>query len=216
MRIMILALVAGLAIATTATASDCCPASACGDKQGCCEDHGCCQRCGGKMVCKLVCEKKKVKKTVWVVKCEPICPVLPGCGKGYHPCAKPSCDEKAPGCCTECGKAGGCGKNPCDSLSKRRYVPPKCAKPKTVKKLTKKEVKCEIPVYKCVPVCCNGCRSGCGDPGCCEEGCGGAIKVEETGPPATAPEAPAPDATTRLQNRPIIGISYLQALKLDR
>lgn len=68
-----------------------------------------CQKC-----CKIVCEMKKVKKTVWAVECEEFCVPRPSLR----------------GCCVTCGKV-------------------RCRR-----KLLKKEITVEVPVYKCVVVDC--------------------------------------------------------------
>jgi hypothetical protein len=74
-------------------------------------------------------------------------------------------------------------------------VPPRCGKVRCVKKLVKKEITCEVPVYKCVVVCCS--------PGCCEAARrdGGA--------------APAPTQTTTLTAPlpPLIGVAYADRLE---
>jgi hypothetical protein len=105
--------------------------------------------CGNK-TCKVVREMKKVTKTVWVVECEEFCPSLPGCACGGHGCGT-------------CGAAScdGASCDPCASLRKP-MVPPKCCAVRTRKKLVKKEIECEVPVYKCVVAGC-GNGSGCGE-----------------------------------------------------
>jgi hypothetical protein len=94
--------------------------------------------------CKVVREMKKVTKTVWVVECEEFCPSLPGCACGCS-CGKTACD----GTCDD----------QCASL-RRPMTPPTCCAVRTRKKLVKKEIECEVPVYKCVVVACG---EGCGD-----------------------------------------------------
>jgi hypothetical protein len=112
------------------------------------------------MICKLVPDVKETKRTVWVVKCEPICPMLPSLGRGGDCCA--SCGAECAAedlCCSKCG-------DPCPQC--RPHRPPVCRPPKIVKKLEKKEVTCKVPSYKCVPVCGN--CGHCGDPkvvACC-------------------------------------------------
>ena len=168
----------GLLVAVPAAAGDRCGAPAC-----CNKTHECCHRCGVSKTCKVVCEMKKVKKTVWAVECEEFCAALPRCPR---PCKS----------CGDCGKAScaSCCEDPCASL-RRPMVPPKCGKVRCRKKLVKKEITCEVPVYKCVVVCCNA--------GCCEAGCGDEV------------EAPAPAAaTTRAAPLPPFrGASYLKSLR---
>lgn len=170
----------GLLIAMPAAAGDRCGAPAC-----CKKTHDCCNRCGIPKTCKVVCDVKKVRKTVWVVECEEFCASLPNCRRGCKPCGgcdKASCDS----CC-----------DPCDSL-RRPTVPPKCSKVRTRKKLVKKEIICEVPVYKCVVVCCNT--------GCSEAECGGEVEV-----------APPAEATTRAAPLPpVTGASYLRSLQMRR
>jgi hypothetical protein len=102
----------------------------------------CCTRCGAPKVCKVVCQMEKVKKTVWVVECEEFCAPLPRCAPACEPCG-------------ECGKTSSVSYagDPCTAL-RRPMVPPKCGKVRCRKKLVKKEITCEVPVYKCVVVCC--------------------------------------------------------------
>ncbi len=103
-----------------------------------------CCKCGAETNCKIVQETKKVKKTVWVVECEEFCPLLPG-----------------PKCGCECGEkdCGGCQAKSCDpcDVLKRKITPPVGGKVRTRKKLVRKEIVCEVPVFRCVPVCCKGC-----------------------------------------------------------
>lgn len=105
--------------------------------------------------CKVVCEMVKVKKTVWVVECEEFCPMLPGC-------RTTACRT---GCGQGCGEDPACGtcrgKDPCAALQNRIIVPPKCGQARSRKKLVKKVVICEVPVYKCVATdCCSACGMG--------------------------------------------------------
>ncbi|MBN2473939.1 MAG: hypothetical protein JXB62_04995 [Pirellulales bacterium] len=204
MRLILSLTAIGVLIANVAVAGDC-------TAPGCCEEA--CHACGAKKVCKVVCEMKKVTKYVWVVECEDFCAPLPNCDLGKrccHGCGTGCCETEA----TCCGDADGCGScckpDPCEALRNRRYVPPKCGKVRTKKKLVKKEVTCEIPVYKCVVVCC--------DPGCCESGCceaagGGGGEVQEEEAPAPAPTAQTTDAAPL---PPVLGTSYLQPLKAGR
>lgn len=214
MRTIVLCMAASFLIANVAVAGDCCPASKCCDPSACGKDHGCCDDCGGKNACQVVREMKKVKKHVWVVECEEFCPSLPGCGNGCKSGCKSSCSEEQAGCCEKgCGSCG--GKDPCEALKDRCLVKPRCCKPRTRKKLIKKEVTCEVPVYKCVPVC----GKGCCDSACCEEDIGGQDTQSPLEAPAPDPAEiapPVPDSTTSILRPAVTGTSYLQALKLGR
>lgn len=187
MRTILSSLVIGLLIAGTGLAADCQTAPAC------CEDVECCQKGGGceRKTCQVVCGVKKVKKTVWVVECEEFCPSLP--------CCKRSC--KSGGCEADCGDAACCGDDsccdPCASL-RRPTVPPKCMPSRCRKKLVKKTITCEVPVYKCVVV---GGGSGCAESCCGEE--------------AAPAEAPAAEGKTAdiPPEPPMAGTSYLRSLR---
>ncbi len=187
MRILLIALAAALLAAGPAVAANpcgpagCCePAEVCGTPDSCgkCGVQACCKK-----VCKVVCEMKEVKKTVWAVECEEFCAPLPtcpcsksaGCGKGCGPagCGEEGCEPAACGSCNGCGKG-----DPCAELAGREVIPPKCGPVRTRKKLVKKEIKCKVPTYKCVVVhCCSGCAD-----------------VEEKIPAATPAEAPSDEA----------------------
>jgi hypothetical protein len=81
-------------------------------------------------------------------------PRLPKC----FCCTKTYCSE--PTCCdTNCSCAG---KKSC--YKKRPLVPPRCGPVRCRKKLVKKTITCEVPVYKCVVcgACCDAC-SPCHD-----------------------------------------------------
>ena len=136
----------------------------------------CCSHCGQKS-CRVICEMKKVKKTVWVVKCEEFCVPNPSC---CRPCCKKSCctSSCSEQCGTCCGSHGKCGKV---------LVPPRCGPVRCRKKLIKKEIVCEVPVYKCVV--CGSCCEGC----CCGE-----QTVPKFAPEKKAKVAPAPSPTALL------------------
>jgi hypothetical protein len=97
----------------------------------------------------VVCEMKTITKHCWCVECEEFCAPLPNLGL----------DGK--GCCASCGVQGCGGSCPsgCDACP-----PPKCGKVRSRKRLIKKEITYQVPVYKCVvvPTC------GCGNGGCSE------------------------------------------------
>lgn len=138
-------------------------------EQACATSAGCpkCPSCG--KACKVVCEMKKVTKTVWVVECEEFCPSLPGCPWDCKSCPA--------GC-----KDGACQSGECASLRKP-MVPPQCCGVKTTKKLVKKEIECEVPVYKCVVACQCGARG---------RDCGDAAPVKAAAPVPAAKQAPLP------------------------
>jgi len=109
-----------------------------------------------------------------------------------------------PGCCDcqRCGGKcqGGCGEVECASCQGKSccdpcrglptcVTPPKCGRQRTVKRLVRKEIECQVPVYKCVPCCA--------DPGCCEQ---------------AAPEPAEAEAQTTLSAPmpPVIGTSYVK------
>ncbi|MHC4404944.1 MAG: hypothetical protein ACYTG0_35300 [Planctomycetota bacterium] len=180
MRTMILSLAIGILFANGVLAQDCCGPPACCDRT-----HECCHRCGVQKRCKVVCEMKTVKTSCWVVECEEFCPSLPNCG-GW---CKSSCGD----CCDD-----GCGIDHCAKLLKP-MVPPRCGKLRSRKILTKKDITCEVPVYKCVVVCCN--------PGCCEPSCWGEEAAPAQESPSDAPTLPPP---------PTLRTSHLRNLRLAR
>jgi len=111
---------------------------ACSDEPACCAERDChCHACG--KVCRVVCEMKKIKKTVWVVECEEFCVPLPGCCEGKRHCCQTS------GCRDSCASP------------RRPMSVPRCGKVRCRKKLIKKEFTYAVPVYKCV-VCGGGCN----------------------------------------------------------
>jgi len=190
MRTIVLSMAIGLLAVNLALAGDCCTTA------GCCDQT--CDKCGCKKVCKVVCEMQKVKRTVWVVECEDFCAPLPNCDS--------CCDRCKSGCCKGGDACGGkCCNDPCRSLVDRKRVPPKCGKVRTKKTLVKKEIVCEVPVYKCVVVCC--------DPGCrkAASGC-----VEEAAPTAAPTEAPAEQVTDVAPMPPLLGTLYTDSRGVGR
>jgi hypothetical protein len=190
----VLSLAAILLLCSPALAGGGCAVAPCGEAIECCDPvPDCCGACGCRKVCKVVCEVKKIKKHVWVVECEEFCAPWPGC----KPCAGPRCGS--------CG-GDGCGDS-CGACCGRPIVPPRCGPVRCRKKLVKKEITCEVPVYKCVVVSC-----GCGD-GCWEPAGGGEPEETEPAAPlhpdqtADIPTAPAP---------PVDGTSLLNSLRLGR
>ncbi len=158
MRLILTLMAVSLLSANVAQAADGCGTSACKVKS-----HSC-RNCDAK-TCQIVCEMVKVKKTVWAVECEEFCLMLPGCKpKACHTACEPDCIEGlecGPDCGNDrCGK-NRCRKDPCEALKNREYVTPKCGKTRCRKKLVKKEITCEVPVYKCVVASrCSACGPG--------------------------------------------------------
>lgn len=118
-----------------------------------------CARCGCKekcrrYVCHIVCDTKKVTKTCWDVQCEPFCPLLPGCGAFLPQRCCPG------GPCASNGGTPDCGGQQCGSCTscQRSEVPPRCGNARTRKRLVKKEITVEVPVYRCeVKYLCDAC-----------------------------------------------------------
>jgi len=167
MRIVVTTFVAaiGLLLVGTAGAQDCCQpvdqGSCCGAAQGCGDP---CAVCCPRKVCKVVCEMKKVKTHCWCVECEEFCAPLPrlrgGCSDPCGSCGDP-CGDSCGSCAACCDPRGNCTSLLCGGLPGRlgkrhSYVAPRCDKVRVKKKLVKKEITKEIPVYKCVVVdCCD-------------------------------------------------------------
>ncbi len=116
-------------------------------------EPGCCARCTQACVCqkrtRVVCEMKKVKKTVFDCECEDVCGLNPSSmlpdslfgislwGHKQVGCGDTGCSDCAAGCCTK---------------------PPVASHCRTRKILVKKTITVEVPVYKCiVEYCCDGC-----------------------------------------------------------
>ena len=154
-----LAAMLSLLVAEAVIAGDCCAAPGCREpscraqscRGKCCCKKDCREACEGK-TCQVVCTMKKVKKTVWAIECECFCPTLPG--RCRDRCHEPCGNGCGVGCCED-----GCGQKCCCGPA------PRCCDVRSRKKLVKKEITCEVPVYKCVVVDCHGC-------GCCGCGCG--------------------------------------------
>jgi len=174
-----------LLVVQPVSAQQCCGPA----EEACCGTPSCCGHCGGHgscaKMCKVVCEMKEVKKTVWTVKCEEFCAPLPGC---------PGCHGR--GACGGCAQCGGCSDSGCDSgggngCGRPNMVPPKCGPVRTRKVLVPKEVVTKVPVYKCVP--CYACGA------CCESGAVQPMPADGKVPaPAPAPAAPkAPKAPVK-------------------
>ena len=148
------------------TEPQCCEPQCC-ETDTCCKNHchkPICPHCHG-CSCMVVCEMKKVKKTVWTVEYKKFAPVNPGCNlfdvikSKLGGCKKTGCCDPE-GCCEEtCGGDGCCGHGCCKSCT-----PPECGRARCIKKLVKKEITVEVPVYKCVVTgrraCCDDCRDG--------------------------------------------------------
>lgn len=209
MRIFVSFVAVGWLMASTAiggepakTPAACTEVQTCGSADHCgrCGHGGPCQKC-----CKVVCEMKEVKKTVWVVKCSEFCAPLPNCGLCKDGCGCGNCEACAAGCrtaepaCND-GKCGKC--DPCAAEKNKRVVPPKCGKVREKKTLEKKEVVCKVPSYKCVVTyCCSKCEGQPSD--------------NKTAPlppetkPQTPPPAPTPIKTTQDVSLPsLTGLSF--------
>ncbi|MGD9128296.1 MAG: hypothetical protein PVH19_13040 [Planctomycetia bacterium] len=146
-----------------------------------------CPHCHGS-ACMVICEMKKVKKTVWVVECEKFAPVNPSCNFFDVLKSKLISGKKSGGCEPEgCCEKGCCGEGCCKACT-----PPQCGRVRCKKKLVKKEITCEVPVYKCVVT---GCRA------CCSDGCGES-KPAPVENPAPFPEAPPNVSAQRLPVAP--------------
>lgn len=205
MRTLLLSLAISGLLANVSLAGDapqtpagCTEVETCGSP-GCCAHCGC--HCGCEKHWKIVCEMKEVKKTVWSVKCEEFCPLMPNCG---HCCGSDCCNSDSV-CSTEAGCSGNCnGKkcDPCAAEKDKHYVTPKCGKVREKKTLEKKEVVCKVPSYKCVVeyACAN-----CGAKQCDGEKAPAAAPTE-----APAPPAPTPSKTTlQAPLPPVVGASFL-------
>ncbi len=204
MRIVVTTLALGWLAAQAAIAGEACKApAACTEVQTCgsanqCGRCGCASNC--EKHCKVVCEMKEVKKTVWVVKCTEFCTTLPNCGHDGCGCCegcKAGCETET-SCCEKCN--GKC--DPCAAEKNKRIVPPKCGKVREKKTLEKKEVVCKVPVYKCVVV------YTCSDCGCQESG--DAAPAAAPVPPAK-PVAPVPApkaADSELRVPALAGLSF--------
>lgn len=209
-----LSLAVGWLIANMAIAGDARKAPpACAETETCGSAHHC-GRCGCdcecEKHCKIVCEMKEIKKTVWVVHCSEFCAPLPNCGMGKccgdcggcEVCRAAGECRSEPTCIEDCGKK--C--DPCAAEEAKCFVPPKCGKVREKKTLVKKEVICKAPSYKCVVVysCAN-----CGAQECSGESVSPA-PAKPTAPRVPAP-APAPPKTTRTAPLPpVAGASFVK------
>lgn len=126
--------------------------------------YGCCGRPACGKVCELVCEEATLVVACYGCECDTIC--VPGPSKpGCKHCVTACCG--ANGCCTACGDAGcngGCqGSAPKCEFCWRDWIACGCAKPRTVKVLTKYEAERTICSYhwEVVDGCaCGGCGGG--------------------------------------------------------
>jgi hypothetical protein len=173
-------------IGSLAVAGDACKAPATCTEVQTCGSETCCghcgRHCGCDKTCKIVCEMKEVKKTVWVVHCGEQCTMLPRCPLkcccGNNGCN--GCNACSPAATCENCEANGGKCNACASLENRKYNTPKCGSVREKKTLEKKEITCKVPTYKCVVVySCSQCD----------------MNTKEPAAPA-APAAPATPAPT--------------------
>lgn len=156
-----------------------------------------CQAPAAKPGCVVVVEMKKVKKHVWVVECEEHCPSLPGSrllGGCRDSCcgASKACIQPA-ACGSPCGTCG-----PCAAVEARAAAqcPPRCSHERCRKVLKRKEIECEVPVYKCVPAAQAGCPASA-------EGC----RID---PPADGATTMRYDRSDVAPLPPIVGTAYLE------
>jgi hypothetical protein len=211
MRIYALMTAVGLSIAGLAAAAEPCKTPPACTQVRTCGAPDSCARCGACCSCEkrccIVCTYKEVKKTVWVVKCEEFCPLLPQCGRrcGCGECGSCSAcgTEKAcaePNCgCDDCSKK--C--DPCAAENDKCYVTPKCGKMRERKILEKKEIVCMAPVYKCIVVyCCPSC-------GCNESGGQPSAAPPAGKSPAPTP-APAPVKSAQSTPTPATSASFME------
>lgn len=205
MRTFLLSLAVGWLLADAAIAADACKTPAACTEVQTCGSPDQCGRCGHggacEKYCRVVCEMKEVKKTVWVVKCEDFCAPLPNCHHGQG-CGCGACNAEQT-YTTDVGCDDGCGGKKCDPCAVEKnkcLVPPKCGKVREKKTLEKKEIVCKVPSYKCVVV--YACSS------CGVQECG-----SETAPAAPAsPAAPAPMPSKTTQDAPlppVVGASFV-------
>ena len=151
MRLFLSLMAASLLAANVAEAAGGCGTAACRI-----QSHSC-MNCNAK-TCQVVCDMVKVKKTVWVVECEEFCPMLPGCRNNT---CRSGCRQ---GCghgmaCRSCSGKDSC--DPCAALQNRLFVPPKSGHARSRKKLVKKTITCEVPVYRSVVAdSCSECGTG--------------------------------------------------------
>ncbi len=200
MMVSLFGLAFALAIAGAAEAAGgCCTPGACvpASVEACSpgvQGVACPVNCG-RPDCRVIVEMKKVKKTVWVVECEEHCPALPGsrllggCKGGS--CTGAACAQPAT-CGTACGACDPCA---AERAKARAQCPPKCTRVRCRKRLKKKEIECEVPVYKCVPAC----RAGAARSVCC-----GADN------PAGQSAATHLDPLHRAPLPPVVGTAYLK------
>jgi hypothetical protein len=105
------------------------------DSCGRCRCHAPCQP----VTCQIVCDTKKEKKTRWRVECSLACPLLPGC------------------CLSRNGEESGDAEKEAEKAN-CAGPPPRCGRPRTVRKLVKEEYEVSIPVYRCeVRYLCDKC-----------------------------------------------------------
>jgi hypothetical protein len=207
MREFVLSFAVGWLVANAAMAGEACKTpAACTEVETCgSADH--CGRCGHagpcEKYCKVVCETKEVKKTVWAVHCSDFCAPLPNCGR--HGCGCGRCEA----CEAGANEAAACqsdGKkcDPCASEKDKCIVPPKCGKVREKKTLEKKEITCKVPSYKCVVVyCCAHCGA---------EQCGDRSAPAATPAPVkpvAPPAAPVPGKTTQYAPQPPVAETAL-------
>lgn len=120
--------------------------------------YGCCARPACGKVCKLVCETLTIATTCYGCECDLICipgPSRPGCKHCSTTCCGCGCNAA----CDD-GSCGSCGcqsQTPKCEFCWRDWCASGCAKPRTVKVLTKFEAEKEISFYHWEVVEADGC-----------------------------------------------------------
>ncbi len=175
-----------------------------------CRRHAACR----KKVCRVVCDIKEVTKSYWCVECEEFCAPLPSCGSALKSCGG-TCAQLArvfstpfwlwpratsgslwgllgwggSDCCSEPACRPGCDAGGGDGCPAARADPPRCGPVRAKKKLVKKEVTREVPVYQCVVKhLCDPCSAAC--------------DAAEEAEPETEPTAAPKPATERQALQP--------------
>jgi hypothetical protein len=123
---------------------------------------GCWSRPACGKVCQLVCDTKKLQATCFGCECKDICipgPSRPGCKCWTCCCGDCECGPDGGPCCHTCQ-----AQPPLCKFCWRDWIACGCARPRTVKVLTKYQAEKEIDWYhwEVVDAACCGCASCCG------------------------------------------------------
>ena len=136
-------------------------------------NFGCRSRPACGKVCKLVCDTETLISTCYGCECDTICvpgPSRPGCKHCSSTCC--GCGGCDAGCCGGCGNCGCQAQPPKCEFCWRDWFARGCAKPRTIKVLTKFIAEKEVCSYhwEVVDACCCSCPvDGCGD--ACQPNC---------------------------------------------